>query len=405
MDIGAWFIDGENELFLAGAKTLSVVNLVTQKKMKKFAAPRRVYFQKVAMSNDGGYALVKLSDYSYWLLDTSTWDKSDVTSVFSLTQPWTFAVSNSGNVFYGASLGMTNSPIWKYNLSGLVETHSGSTNQGINWMRLTVDESELFAGMNGAQPTVVKLDADDISAGTTASDNRSDTWGTGDAAVDSNGDVYVSFHSVMGLSDPTAWERRLLKMGNANLTTGATFDLRQDWYGGGVALSEDEMRVFAGYDHNPDVMGTGSLSRVYSISTGDFANFEYVELPGAREEVVGSIDADETGRYLIATTDRSAFLISLSDAPAIPDVSVTDTLAGVAVSWDYMYLNPKAKFKWFEVKYRKAGSSKWTVKRVKRGTSMTIPVEVAGGSDAIQVRAIYTKKSFNSGWGTFNIPV
>jgi hypothetical protein len=405
VDIGAWFIDDENELFLAGAKTLSVVNLVTQKTVKKFSAPKRVYFQKVAMSNDGGYALVKLSNYTYWRLDTSTWDKLDVTSVFSMTQPWTFAVSDSGNVFFGASLGTANSPIWRYNLSGLVETHSGSTNQGITWMRLTGDESELFAGMNGARPTVVKLDAGNISAGTTAADNRSDTWGTSDAAVDSNGDVYVSFQSVLGLSDPTAWERRLLKMGNANLTTGATFDLRQDWYGGAVTLSENETRVFAGYDHNPEVVGTGSASRVYSISTGDFEDFEYVELPGSREEVVNSLDADETGRYLIATTERYAFLISLSDAPAIPDVTVTDVLAGVAISWNYRYVNSKAKFKWFEVKYRKAGATRWTVKRVKRGTSMTIPGEVAGGSDAIQVRAVYAKKSFNSGWGTVSLPV
>jgi hypothetical protein len=401
VELGAWFIDGENELLLAGRSTLKVVNTLTQKSNTVFTSPSGTEIDKMVLSENHGYALVQMDDDVFWRFDTSDWSKTDVTSAFGSGNPSAFTISNSGDYFYGA-VGYTNAPIRKYNVSGLVESYTGSTNQGVNWLELTADDQSLYVGLLGAAPTVLKLDASDIAAGVVADDNGINTWVASGGATTPNGSVYATFSSEAGMFDPTNWESRLLKLNPSTLNVDATFELLSRWQGGAVTVSQDGSRVYGGFKHQGESQETSNLSRVYSISTGDFADYEFLTLDGVRDEWVDTLDADASGQYLVATANGEAFLIATS---SVVKPSVALDFETNTISWDYSYVNPRAKFKWFEVKYRKAGSRKWTVKKVKRASTLTMSSEVAAGSNVIQVRAVYTKKSFNSSWGTFSIPV
>ena len=57
VELGAWFIDGENELLLAGRSTLKVVNTLTQKSTTVFTSSAGTEIDKIVLSENRGYAL------------------------------------------------------------------------------------------------------------------------------------------------------------------------------------------------------------------------------------------------------------------------------------------------------------------------------------------------------------
>jgi hypothetical protein len=223
-------------------------------------------------------------------------------------------------------------------------------------------------------------------------------WSVDNIEITDDGRVFAT--NTSNRVDATDSEPRILEYNPTTLAELDSYNTESEWQRWAIGLSADESTLFAmgsfvsqGSPNQPNKVvefGLDSLDPLDGI-------LEFSEEIGSTPE---AIDVDPTGTYLLASTYSGTYIVALGGGSFEPVVDF-DYQAGVA-SWDYLYLNPRAKFKWFEVKYRKIGTTKWLVKRVKASMSAYIG-DVQYGTDGLQVRAVYTRKKLNSAWGTMYI--
>lgn len=408
---GAWFIDGTDTAVMVGDNSFRVISTATQKTVKTVSAPRRKSLDAFALSSDKSHAVAAFTSGHIYVYDTATWTATRA----NVTDPRpgldakrvdvrAVAVSNDGDdVYLGRWMYQDGSDpvhVEGWTDGTYQDGYSRPNSQGVKVLKLSNDQTDLYVGYAGTIPTLQSFDTSDIAAGPSASDNSTMVYSVDNIEITSDGRLFAS--NTADVASPSV-APRVVEYNPSTLAELDSYDIGSEWQRWAIGLSPDETSLYAVGEFVPQG-SPDEPNRFIQLDIDTLAPLVgSLSLPGARSSYPYSVDVDPSGKYLLVARYNGTAIVSLDAGYPEPEVDLA--LDTNVVSWDYMYLNPKAKFKWFEVKYRKAGSSKWTVKRVKRGTSMTIPVEVAPGSDVIQVRAIYKKKSFNSGRGTFSIPL
>lgn len=397
---GAWFIDGADTAVLVGYRSFRVINTATQQTVKTVNAPRRKYIRAFALSSDKSFAAVAFSSGEVLVYDTDNWVAVDVNGQMTRDDVYALTVSDEGDVYLGRFDWAGNEgSLERWSSSGLEESFDVTGTQGISVLKLSNDDSTLYAGYNGAAPTIQRFDATDISAGPTASDNSERVWSIDSIEITSTGRLFAANTSNRQEASDSG-EPRILEYNPSTLVEMDSYITDPEWQRWAIGLSADQSTIFG----LGEFVSQGSPEQPNRIIELDDDSLDaldgIIELPGVRSASVSSVDVDPSGTYLLASTTAGGYIISLS--ADTPEPSVEYNYDTGVVSWDFLFLKPKAKFKWFEVKYRKPGSSKWTVKRVKRTTEKYI-AEFTGSTDAIQVRAVYTKAKHNSPWGTVDV--
>lgn len=399
--VGAWFIDGTNTAVLVDYESFRVINTFTQRTVKTVDAPIGEGIDAFALSSDKSFAAVAFSSGQVFVYDTDNWVEDNLTGSTNRGDVRALAVSDDGGDAYlgrYTTYGVPGS-IERWSLGGFEETTPVVDNYGISVMKLSNDDAKLYVGYNGAAPTLQSFDATDISAGPTASDNSERVWAIDSIEITSTGRVFAS-NNANRLSDSVSGEPRILEYNPTTLAELDSYITESEWQRWEIGLSADESSIFG----LGEFVSQGSPEQPNRIIEVDDDSLDaldgIIELPGTSSFATSSVDVDPTGKYLLATTDEAAYIISLDADSPVP--SLDYNYGTRVVSWDYIFLKAKAQFKWFEVKYRKPGSSKWTVKRVKRSTEKYLN-DFRGGTDAVQVRAVYTKAKHNSRWGTVDV--
>lgn len=406
---GAFFIDGRNSFVLisdpedprANGK-FRVFSSLTQKKITEVAFPRGVFINDFALSASGDWAVVVLTSGAVYRYDTQNWTRTSIVPVSVAGAVLQAAISVDGSEVYLARQDGTfaASFIERYHngtfVSGERYTH-GVLDYGISALTLSPDDANLFVGFNGAVPVFVKLNADDISAGVIADDNSSDIYSASDIAVAVDGTVYGTNESIPGAYNPTALVPHVLKLNGSNLDVVDSVDAYFEWSDWAIAISDDDGLLYTSSGYNPQSPSdAGYENRITIYETASFAQFAQISIPGVKRGNVRTIDVDSTTSYVLASIDNTAYLVSLDFYPRLPHPTYSYTGSGYAVGWDFIYLNPKAKFKWFEVKYTPLGATKAKVVRVKNSNQTSFGNIALGSS--IFVRAMYKKSSFNTYW-------
>jgi len=399
---GAWFIDGTNTAVLVDYRSFRVINTATSKTIKIFSAPRRKNITAFALSSDKSYAVAAFSNGAVNVYN-SEWESTRINPFNSRTNVRALAISDDGNDVYlgrwSYEDGNDSAVFERWDTTSLQESFTGTRVQGISVMKLSNDDSTLYAGFDGAAPTLQSFDSSDISAGPLASDNGTRVWSVDNIEITADGRLFAT-NTSNRLPSSDSDEPRILEYDPTTLEELDSYNTDSEWQRWAIGLSAEESTLFAmgsfvsqGSPDQPNKVvefGLDSLDPLDGI----------LEIPAANGSTPKTIDIDPTGTYLLASTWAGTFIVALRAGSYEPFVEY-DYGTNVAY-WDYLYLNPRAKFKWFEVKYKKLGSSKWTVKRVKRSMAKYVN-EFTGGTDAIQVRAVYTRKKLNSSWGTVDV--
>lgn len=404
--VGAWFIDGTNTAVLVDYESFRVINTFTQRTVKTVDAPIGGGIDAFALSSDKSFAAVAFSSGQVFVYDTNNWVEDNVTGSTNRDDVRAIAVSDDGGDVYLGRYTEVDVPasIERWSTSGFEETTPVIDTYGISVMKLSNDDAKLYVGYNGAAPTLQSFDATDISAGPTASDNSERVWAIDSIEITSTGRVFAANNanrlSQPAAPEPSIDEPRILEYDPTTLNELDSYRTEFEWQRWAIGLSADESTIFGSGQY----VSQGSPEQPNRIVEFDDDSLDaldgIIELPGTSSVWPNSVDVDPTGKYLLATTDEAAYIISLDADSPVP--SLDYNYGTRVVSWDYIFLKAKAQFKWFEVKYRKPGSSKWTVKRVKRSTEKYLN-DFRGGTDAVQVRAVYTKAKHNSQWGTVDV--
>jgi hypothetical protein len=410
VDLGAWFLDGRDGLLLAESSGFRVMNTFTQQVTFRYTTPTfDTYIDAIARSENSAWVVIALSSGEVYRYDTEDWSRTRISAGLLMTDVQRVAVSNSGEEVYvgrrTGNAGDDGSTIQRFH-NGILASGETYTNTGGDYgiTELVLDDSSanLYVGWNGFSPTFVKLDAMDIAAGAVAGDNDNDAWSGSSIAVAEDGTVYGANESIAGASDPTANFPHILKMNASTLSVIDTIDSSENWNQWAITLSEDDQSLFSssayqgGDSSDPDL-----LNKIEIINASTMEVEQTLSIPGAWDQHVANIDADFAGRYLAVAARYQVYIVSLDSSPITLTAEYFNSGepgSTQLVDWQYSYLNPTAKFKWFEVKYVPAGKKKAKVKRVKRVSETEISQVRAGTS--IRVRAVYSEKRHNTAWAT-----
>jgi len=398
---GAWFIDSTDSAVMVGYRSFSVVNTSTSKTIKAVSALRRTSIRAFALSSNKSHAVVSFSSGEVTVYDTENWQPRRVNATEPRQDVAVLAVSDSGNEVYMGRFdyGINRGALERWTASNLQETHTIDHAQGLGGLKLSNDDSTLYIGYLGAIPSLEAFDASNIDAGPTASDNSTKVYSVENIEITSDNRVFAANTSNRSIA--TDSEPRVMEYHPTTLVELDAYNTDEpEWQRWAIGLSSDESSIFA----MGEFIAQGSPQQPSKIIEIDKETLEpldgILEISDVAAASPFMVDVDPTGRYLLAATHVGTYLVSLVGGSFAPVVEYD--YGTRIVSWDFLYLNPRAKFKWFEVKYRKQGSSKWTVKRVKRSMSKNVG-EISLGADAIQVRAVYTRKRLNSSWGTADV--
>ena len=410
VDLGAWFLDGKDGLLLVEESGFRVLNTFTQKVTFRYTTPTSdTSIDAIARSENSAWVVIALSSGQVYRYDTEDWSRTAINSGVSMTDVERVAVSNSGEEVYVGRLtgtaGVDGSTIQRFHngvlASGETYTNTGG-DYGISELMLDDSSTNLYVGWNGFSPTFVKLDAMDIAAGVVAGDDDDDSWSGSSIAVAENGTVYGANESIAEMGNDAVDYPHVLKMNSSTLSVIDSIDSSHNWAQWAITLSEDDQTLFASSAYSGATPGDlNERNKIEIINTSIMEVEQTLPIPEDWDQNVANIDADFAGRYLAVAARYRVYIVSLDSAPITVSAEYFNTGepgSTQLVDWQYSYLNPKAKFKWFEVKYVPFGKNKAKVKRVKRASETEIS-QVKDGT-TIRVRAVYTSKRFNTAWAT-----
>lgn len=401
-DLGAWFIDGEDELLLADYYGFRVISTFSQKTTFRFDLPSGSYIDHFAVSANAHFVVMVLDGGVVYRYNTEDWSRTVINDGVAITDIRQLAVSSNGEEVYVArnpNSGSAPSSVLRFHQGELTETFtSEGTDYGIYALVVDDLDANLYIGWNGNSPTFAKLDATDIASGVIASDDSGVAWGATSIAVAADGTVFggspdIAVEGVYGAEYP-----HVLKMNGTTLAVTDTIDSTQDWRGWEIALSDnDDLLYAASYFLEGSPSDPDERNKIDVINASTFAIEQTLVFPTLAAGRIENLDVHSTGNYLVAAMDGDAYIVSLDSSPVTlsAEIFAMDDTTSI-VDWQYTYLNPKAKFLWFEVKYYPVGKRKAVVKRVKRATAKEIG-QVKPGTD-VRVRAVYTKKRLNTAW-------
>ncbi len=410
VDLGAWFLDGKDGLLLAEDRGFRVINTFTQKVTFRYTTPTfDTYIDAIARSENSAWVVIALSSGEVYRYDTDDWSRTRISAGLLMTDVRRVAVSNNGEeVYVGRRTGESGddgSTIQRFHNGVLAsdETYTNTSGDyGITELMLDDSSANLYVGWNGFSPTFVKLDAMDIAAGAVAGDDDDDAWSGSSIAVAEDGTVYGANESIAGMANDAVNYPHVLKMNASTLSVFDSIDSSHNWAQWAITLSEDDQTLFASSAYNGATPGDpDERNKIEIINASTMEVEQTLWIPEDWDQNVANIDADYAGRYLAVAARFRVYIVSLDSAPITLTAEYFNTGepgSTQLVDWQYSYLNPKAKFKWFEVKYVPVGKKKAKIKRVKRASETEIS-QVKDGT-TIRVRAVYTKKRYNTAWAT-----
>lgn len=407
-DLGAWFLDGVDGLLLADDYGFRVVNIYTQKTTFRYETTMGARIEAISPSANSNWVGIALSSGEVYRYDTEDWSQTRIGAGSLMTDVDRVAVSSDGEEVYvarNANKGSVASTVQRFHngvlASGETFTPDGD-DYGVYELILDDYDTNLYIGRNGHSPTFSKFDAMDVSAGPVAGDDSVDAWSGTSIEIASNGTVYGGNSGGALSYDPGEAIPHVLKMNASTLAVSASLDSSENWTSWEIALSEDDETLYAASMYVGATAGDDSEANKIEVIDASTLDVEQtLVFPDLSYASVASIDVDYAGNYLVAAMDGDAYIVSLDSSPATIASEYFNTGepgSTQLIDWQYAYINPRAKFKWFEVKYVPVGKRKAVVKRVKRATQTEIG-QVKPGTD-IRVRAVYTSKRYNTAWAT-----
>lgn len=405
--LGSFFADDLDTMVHFGYEVVSGYKTFSQKKSFTYEVPDYRYIRMFEHSPDNSAVVFALDNGDVYLLDVSD-GSVELVNETSIDRIAALAVSDDASRVF-----IAHKPSFEFGEPGVIDmytnlefderyTNSGE-DQGINVVELDPTNRWLYVGFLGASPTVVKVDTLDMSGGHVAEDSRSDLWSVTSIVVSPSGSVFAANSSHPASPADTDSVPTIIEFGGTNLNTLDYVELLDDWDGFKLALSDDGELLYSGasFDSANSTLGDMPNTITEYDATGLAVNRE-LELNRDGRNFMTMMDVDASGRYLLVSSDEfPTQLISLGNTRISPDVSMVDQETGNLVTWRYTYLNPKAKFKFFEVKYTPSNSRKAKIKRVTRAQTTLLP-DITPGSD-VSVRAVYSNKTYNSVWAVADL--
>lgn len=399
---GAFFVESINAMVHVSNRTITAYSTITQKKKFTLDIPQSGSIRLFEHSPDNSNAVFALDTGDVYHVNFGNETITRVNGA-PVERIGALAIDNSGSrVYIGYKPSNSSSVparIDKYTDYVFDERYTNPGNdQGISVIELDPTQNWLYVGFLGGSPTVVKVDTGDLSGGNVAEDSRNDLWVVSSIVVSPTGSVYAANSSHPASPADNDYVPTIIEFGGSTLNTLDTVELLDDWDGFKLALSDDGERLYAAYFFDDLNSELGPLpNTVAEYDTNELELNRELEFGTHNWNHMTMLDVDPSGRFLLVSSEEEPVqLVSLDDAPMNPAADTSDLGFTRFVGWEYTYLNPKAKFKYFEVKYTPANKNKPKVKRVKVSYQTSIP-SIKPGTDVL-VRAVYTNKKLNSAW-------
>jgi hypothetical protein len=397
---GNWFLDGQDAMLFAERDQIEIVSTVSQKRIAGIVTKGSVSIISISLSNTRDYMVVGFNTGELVLFDTYTLDSVTLDVVYESRYANRSAVSNDGRTVFVAlhDLEAKRATIRKY-VDGVKRQEFVMEDYGSQMvsMSLNASESALYVAGGDVEIPWLRFDTSAISSGPVASSTVTRNHSAGAFAIADSDRVFGGsrFDDITGSLVGTT--PKIFELNSSTLATTDSIEIPFELRVGALEVDSTVETLYALLHFSPR---GGAFSRPIVLKRYDANTLtETGSLSldkGIAPYPASSFDIDPTGQYLLTRSSFRTYAITLDDS--LPRISPQLVEAGgnLWVDWNYIYLNPKAKFKQFEVRFVPSGATKSVTRRVKRATELRLGSTAPLSS--VEVRAVYTKKMYNTAW-------